>query len=57
MILTFQDVVVHLTISMAPIIDEALGTNVFPYSILGFVITGMKYELLTKFIKIKPPIF
>lgn len=37
--------------------DEALRTNVFPYLVLDFVMIGMEHNLLTKFFKMKPPIF
>lgn len=57
MVSAYQDLVVHLIISMAPTVDEAFGTNSFPHLILGLVITGIEYELPIRFQKIKPPIF
>lgn len=34
--------------------DEALGVNVFLHLILGLMMNGMEYKLLTKFSKMKP---
>lgn len=45
----------NTTIVMAPIMDEASGSNTFPYPISGFMIIGTKDELLTKFLLMKPP--
>lgn len=46
---TYQDPIVHPTIFMAPRMDEASQTCVFPHSILCSVMTSTKYELLRKF--------
>lgn len=49
----YQDSVVHLTDTMTPRIDKALGTDAFPH-LIKFL---MKHELLIKFLKMKPPTF
>lgn len=56
-ILVYQALDIHPTITMAPTMDEALGIGVFPHLVLGSVMIGTKHELLTKFLKIKPPTF
>lgn len=33
--------------------EEVLGIEVFPYSILGLIMTGTDHDMLTKFVKIK----
>lgn len=52
---TFQVFAVYPTFTLATKIDDSLGTNVFPCTFLGLIMTGTKHELLTKFLKIKPP--
>lgn len=42
---------------MAPIMDEASDTDVFPHLILDSAMTGTELGLLTKFLKMKPPSF
>lgn len=44
-----KDSVFYPTITMAPRMDEALGTDDFPYSILDSMMTCIEHELLTKF--------
>lgn len=45
------------TIAMAPRMDKVLGIDVFSYLTLGLIMISTKYELLTKFLKMKPPTF
>lgn len=37
--------------------DEASGTNAFAHLVLGSVMSSTKNDLLTIFMKVKPPIF
>ncbi|WMV41757.1 hypothetical protein MTR67_035142 [Solanum verrucosum] len=41
----------------APMMDETLCTNAFLYPILGIVMTRNGHEVLTKILKLKPPVF
>lgn len=40
---------------MATSMDDISRNNVFPHSVLCSVITSMKYDLVTMFLKMKPP--
>lgn len=42
---------------MAPKMNEASGTDVFPHLIFCSIMIGMKQSFLTTFLKIKPPTF
>lgn len=36
---------------------EVLETEIFSYPVLGHVMTETKHDMLTKFLKMKPPTF
>lgn len=48
---------VYPTITMAPWINKASETNVFPHLVLVYVMIDIDHDLLTKFLKVKPTIF
>lgn len=51
MISTYHALIFHPTNAMASLIDKVLGTNVFPYLVLGLGMTGTEHELLKKILR------
>lgn len=52
-----QDIGVYPIISTSLKMDKASRIDGFPHSILGNVMIGAEYDLLTKFLKMKHQIF
>lgn len=53
----FQASLVHSIIVIASRIYEVLGNDAFAHSVLGSLMTSTKYDLRTKFLKMKPLTF
>ncbi|WMV45532.1 hypothetical protein MTR67_038917 [Solanum verrucosum] len=47
----------QLVVATTPGMDEASGKKAILHPVLSPVMTGTKHELLTKFLKLKPPFF
>lgn len=54
---SFEDPIVYPTICMAPRMVEASWADAFSHLVLGYMMTGTERDLLTKFLKMKPPTF
>lgn len=46
--------VTHLVIVVDLVVERAIGNDAFFHSLLGLVMTSTKYEMLAKFLKLKP---
>lgn len=53
-ILSFIVLSAHPTTILPLIMDDSFGNDVFPYLVLGPIMTSTKYELVAKFLKMKP---
>lgn len=56
-VLTTQASGTSLIATTIPMMDEASCIEAFFRPLIGPVMTGMKHDMLTKFIKLKPPTF